>query len=84
VALEDGERSINEELKVRNDWINKIKFQLRSIADDLKKEEDGASALIARKDEEEAQKTRLWDSMSKDQIRELGQRDVGRKRQKLG
>jgi hypothetical protein len=84
LALEDGERFINEELKVRNDQINTIIFQLWSLADDLKKEEDGASALIARKDEEEAQKTRLWDSMSKDQIRELGRQDVGRERQKLG
>lgn len=84
MAVEDGERSINEELRVRNDRINKIKLQLQSLANDLKKEEDGASALITRKDEEEAQKTRLWDSMSKDQIRELSRRDVGREWQNLG
>ena len=55
---------------------------MESLAKELKQEEDGASALKERKDAAESEKKRLWDTMSKEDIRELGRKDSQRKRQK--
>jgi len=84
VTLEDGENLTNERLKAYNDRIVTVKFQLRSLTEKLEEEEAGAQALIALKEQNETEKATLWDSMTKDQVRELGRRDDGRKRQKLG
>jgi hypothetical protein len=49
----------------------------------LEREESEAAALITRKDEGEAEKRRIWDAMSKEDVRELGRQDSNRKRRKL-
>jgi hypothetical protein len=52
-------------------------------AQQLEQEESRAAAVASRRDDAEAGKKRLWDMMSKENIRELGRRNNERKQQSL-
>jgi predicted ATP-grasp superfamily ATP-dependent carboligase len=79
--LEDEEITISKDLEASNDRINEVKEQLEHFAKLLK--EAGATSLHASKDLREAEKKRLWNIMTKEEVRELGRRDVERKRQRV-
>jgi hypothetical protein len=81
--LEDEEITISKDLEASNDRINEVKEQLEHFAKLLKQVEAGATSLRASKDLREAEKKRLWDIMTKEEVRELGRRDVERKRQRV-
>jgi hypothetical protein len=53
------------------------------IKTQLEQEEIEATKRVTRKHKGESEKERLWDSMWKEDVRELGRRDWVRKRQKV-
>jgi len=59
-----------------------LRGRLMEVQASLEKEEGEAAKVADRKDKSQAEKKRLWDAMSKEDVRELGRRDSQRKRQK--
>ena len=60
-----------------------LRDQIKAVAQQLEQEQGRAAAVALQRDVAKADKKRLWDAMSKEDIRELGRRDNERKRQKL-
>ncbi|CAA9957966.1 hypothetical protein PTMSG1_01542 [Pyrenophora teres f. maculata] len=80
--LEDEEKELSDELKRYNCRVTEMRRRVIEAQALLEKEEKEAAKVVDRKDKSEAEKKRLWDAMSKEDVRELGRRGGHRKRQK--
>lgn len=74
---------MSEDLKHYNCRVMEMRRRVIEAQALLKKEEREAAKVVDRKDKSEAEKKRLWDTMSKEDVRELGRRDSERKRLKV-
>jgi hypothetical protein len=63
--------------------IDALRKKLAEVQTQLGKEEAEAATVITQKDKGEVERKRLWVAMSKDDVRELGRRDIYKKRQKF-
>ena len=81
--LEDEEQALSEELDRYTFRVMDLRRQLMEAQASLEKEEKEVAKVVDRKEKSEAEKKRLWDVMSKEDVRELGRRDSQRKRQRL-
>ncbi|KAF7577306.1 hypothetical protein PtrM4_015460 [Pyrenophora tritici-repentis] len=76
--LEDEEKELSEDLKHYNCRVMEMRRRVIEAQALLKKEEKEAAKVVDHKDKSEAEKKRLWDTMSKEDVQELGRRDSER------
>lgn len=81
--LEDKEHASCDELKEYKARVGKLNEQMKLLTQELELEMETAAALQSRRHQEEAERKRPWDTMSKEDIRELGRRDIERKRHEI-
>jgi hypothetical protein len=80
--LESQDHALTKRLDDHDSRIDALRKKLAEVRTQLEKEEVEAATLITQKDKGETEKKRLWDAMSKEDVRELGRRDI-KKRQKF-
>jgi predicted nuclease with TOPRIM domain len=84
LELEDQNHELRDDLDFHEGNIKDLKRRMTEIETQMKEELQAVELIIAQREERDLEKKRLWDTMSKEEIRELGRRDSMTKRPKHG
>jgi hypothetical protein len=82
LSLECQEKSLQQELEAHGRSMQRTRECMARLDEKMKQELEELDVLATRQDECSMEKNRLRDTMSKEDFREMGRRDVSNKQQK--
>jgi hypothetical protein len=81
--LENKEIVLQEELDIRHRRLEGKRERLKKLEEELVQYANVVEALSEKQKECEMEKQQLWNTMSKNDFREMGRQDVNNKRQRV-
>jgi seryl-tRNA synthetase len=83
LSLEDDVETMQQDLENCNRQIDALTKRGYMLQKEFDEEQVKATTILKQLDRSEAEKKRLWDDMTTDDVWELGRRDASNKRQKI-